>query len=223
MLTFTEEVLLLLGDEEGAFLPVDKHAFDCALAGAALLDLAFAYRIDTDLQALVVTDPAPTGIPFLDRILARIASRADTVNAATWIRELSMDDAETVREQALASLVHRGILERKAEPFLWVFRPVRYPTIDGEAAHGIKSRIEEVLSDNIPDPRDVALLSLADACQILPDLFPDRKLREAAPRIAPLRKMDLIRRNFSGRPTVHVESIDWAVRRAEAQRQKGGN
>ena len=43
MLTFTEEVLLLLGDEEGAFLPVDKHAFDCALAGAALLDLAFAY------------------------------------------------------------------------------------------------------------------------------------------------------------------------------------
>lgn len=34
---------------------------------------------------------------------------------------------------------------------------------------------------------------------------------------------DLIRRNFSGRPTVHVESIEWAVRRAEAQKQKGGN
>ena len=169
MLTFTEEVLLLLGDEEGALLPVDKHAFDCALAGAALLDLAFAYRIDTDLQTLVVTDPAPTGMPFLDRILAKVASRAEMV--------------------------------------------------DGEAVHGIKLRIEEVLSDNIPDPRDVALLSLADACQILPD----RKLREAAPRIALLRKMDLIRCNFSGRPTVHVESIDWAVRRAEAQRQKGGN
>ncbi len=151
---------------------MDKHAFDCALAGAALLDLAFAYRIDTDLQTLVVTDPAPTGMPFLDRILAKVASRAEMV--------------------------------------------------DGEAVHGIKLRIEEVLSDNIPDPRDVALLSLVDACQILPDLFPNRKLREAAPRIALLRKMDLIRRNFSGRPTVHVESIDWAVRRAEAQRQKGG-
>ena len=217
MLTFTEEVLLLLGDEEGAFLPVDKHAFDCALAGAALLDLAFAYRIDTDLQTLVVTDPAPTGMPFLDRILARIASRAETVDAATWIRELSTDDAETVREQALASLAQRGILERKAEPFLWVFRPVRYPTIDGEAVRGIKLRIEEVLSDTIPDPRDVALLSLVDACRILPDLFPDRTLGEAAPRIALLRKMDLIGREVAG-TIANIQRTIVLAARAEAAR-----
>ncbi len=175
MLTLTEEVLLLLGDEEGTFLPVDKHAFDCALAGAVLLDLAFAYRIDTDPQVLTVIDPEPTGMPMLDRILAKIASRADTVDAASWIGELSTDDAETVREQALASLVEREILERKEEPFLWVFRPVRYPMIDGEAVQEIKLRIDDVLSDNIPDPRDVALLSLVDACQILPDLFPERE------------------------------------------------
>ena len=34
MLTFTEEILLLLGDEDGVFLPVEKHAFDCALEEA---------------------------------------------------------------------------------------------------------------------------------------------------------------------------------------------
>lgn len=28
MLTFTEEILLLLGDEEGMFLPVEEHTFD---------------------------------------------------------------------------------------------------------------------------------------------------------------------------------------------------
>lgn len=67
MLTFTEEILLLLGDEEGAFLPIRKHAFECALAGAVLMDLAFEYRIDTDLQALVVTDATPTGNPMLDQ------------------------------------------------------------------------------------------------------------------------------------------------------------
>ena len=66
MLTFTEEILLLLGDEGGVFLPVEKHAFDCALAGAVLMDLAFAYRIDTDLEALFVIDPTPTGNPMLD-------------------------------------------------------------------------------------------------------------------------------------------------------------
>ena len=37
MLTFTEEILLLLGDDEGAFLPIREHAFECVLAGAVLL------------------------------------------------------------------------------------------------------------------------------------------------------------------------------------------
>ena len=41
MLTFTEEILLLLlGEEDGAFLPVNSNAFECALAGATLMDLA---------------------------------------------------------------------------------------------------------------------------------------------------------------------------------------
>ena len=64
-------------DEEGEFLPVREHAFECAVAGAVLMDLAFEYRIDTDLQALAVTDPTPTGHPMLDRILAQIAARTD--------------------------------------------------------------------------------------------------------------------------------------------------
>ena len=217
MLTFTEEVLLLLGDKDGAFLPVDKHAFDCALAGAALLDLAFACRIDTDLEALVVTNPAPTAISMLDRILAKIASRAETMDAASWIRELSADDAETIREQALASLVERGILERKVGPFLRVFGSVRYPTIGGEAVHEIKLRIEEVLSDNIPDPRDVALLSLVDACRILPDLLPDRKLGELASRIALVRKMDLIGREVAG-TIADIQRMIVVAARTEAAR-----
>ena len=51
-----------------------------------------------------------------------------------------------------------------------------------------------MLSDDLPDPRDVALISLVDACQILPDLFPEREMEQTAPRIEQLRKMDLIGR-----------------------------
>ena len=89
-------MLLLLGDEEGEFLPIREHAFECALAGAVLMDLAFEYRIDTDLQALVVTDPTPTGNPMLDRILAQIKARSDTTDTTdttdtqAWIRVLSV-------------------------------------------------------------------------------------------------------------------------------------
>ena len=98
-----------------------------------------------------------------------------------WIRELSADDVDDIREQALAGLVKRGVLERKEERFLWVLRSVRHPTIDSSFEREIKDRIEEVLADEIPDPRDVALLSLVDACDILPDIFPDREFGKADP------------------------------------------
>ena len=198
MLTFTEEILLLLGDEEGMFLPVEEHAFECALAGAVLMDLAFAYRIDTDLEALVVIDPTPTGNPMLDRVLEKIAARAEAADTRTWVGVLSREDVAVLREQALASLVERGILQRWDERFLWAFGMVRYPSFDDGAEREIKARIEEVLSDDIPHPRDVALISLVDACEILPDLFPDRDVAAFGPRIALLRKMDLIGREVAG-------------------------
>ncbi|MDE0056920.1 MAG: GPP34 family phosphoprotein [Defluviicoccus sp.] len=217
MLTFTEEMLLLLGDDEGEFLPVREHAFECALAGAVLMDLAFAYRIDTDLRALVVTDATPTGNPWLDRILGRIAARTDTTDTQAWIRVLSTDEAATIREQALASLVERGIVERREERFLWVFRSVRYPTLDDGAERELEARLAEVLSDDIPDPRDVALISLVDACRILPDLFPDREMKEVAPRIEQLRRMDLIGREVAGTIADIQRTI---VRAARAQAQR---
>ena len=63
MFTFTEEILLLLlDDEKGAFVKVPKERLACALVGAALMDLAFANRIDTDPKKLVVNDAAPTGV-----------------------------------------------------------------------------------------------------------------------------------------------------------------
>ena len=220
MLTFTEEILLLLGDEEGAFLPIRKHAFECALAGAVLMDLAFDYRIDTDLQALVVTDPTPTGNPMLDRVLETIAARTETTDTQTWIKVLSTDDAAAIREQALASLVERGILERREERFLWAFRSVRYPTLDDGAEREIKLRIEEVLSDDIPDPRDIALICLVDACQILPDLFPDREIEQTAPRIEQLRKMDLIGREVAGTIADIQRTIIRAARAQAARFQK---
>ena len=215
MLTFTEEILLLLGDDEGAFLPIREHAFECALAGAALMDLAFAYRIDTDLESLLVITSEPTGNPMLDAVLARIASHPDAADTQHWIRVLSTEDAAAIREQALASLVEHGILERREERFLWAFGSVRYPTLDNGAEREIKARIARALDDFIPDPRDIALISLADACQILPELFPDRNIEPA--RIAQLRRMDLIGREVAGTIADIQRTI---VRAAQAQAQR---
>lgn len=217
MLTFTEEMLLLLGDEGGTFLPVRQYALEVALAGAVLLDLAFAYRIDTDLESLLVTDPTPTGIAFLDRVLTGIVARKETTDTRAWIRALSENDVEDIREAALTGLVTKGVLAKREDRFLWVLRSVRYPTIDAGIADQVKKSLEDVLSDEIPDPRDLALLSLVDACDILPDLFPDRELKEERAKIAQLRKMDLIGREVAGTIAEIQRDIIQAAR-AEAAR-----
>ena len=211
MLTFAEEILLLLlDDENGAFVPVSESVVGCALAGAVLMDLAFANKIDTDPAQLVVIDTAPTGNPMLDRVLARIADRARTETGAgdaeagakdtkAWIETLLVDESPVIRQSALDCLVERGILERREEKFLWVFRSRRYPTIDGRAEREVKLRVTGVLlSDEIPAPRDVALICLVDACGILRLILAAREVERTAPRIAQLRKMDLIGREVAG-------------------------
>lgn len=200
MLTFSEEIMvLLLHDENGTFLPVGEYTLNRALAGAVLMDLAFANRIDTDPERLTVTDSAQTGTPALDRVLNRIAGEEEIRDTRTWIETLSVDEAGAIKEAALDALVARGILERREEKFLWVFRSRRYPMIDGKAEREAKKRIADVLfTDEIPHPRDVALICLADACGILRAVFEEREIKRVAPRIELLRKMDLIGREMAG-------------------------
>ena len=100
---------------------------------------------------------------------------------------------EEIRAAALARLVDRGVLEERDNRFLWVFHSRRYPAVDGQIRREVKLRIMEVLlSDEIPDPRDVMLICLADACGIFRALLSGRELAQATPRIEQVAKLDLI-------------------------------
>ena len=96
-----------------------------------------------------------------------------------------------------------------------VFPSQRYPTADSAADRDVKRRIMAVLfSDDIPDPRDAAVVGLADTTGLLRGLPPRRELDHVAPRIVQVRKLDLIGRVVSRAvwdfkcpldgPTVHV-------------------
>ena len=218
MLTFAEELILLLHDEDGAPLPIQEDALACALAGAVLMDLAFAYRIDTDLQALVVTDQAPTGDAVLDRLLAKIAARLEAADTRTWIRELSVDEAAAIQEEVLSGLVERGVLTPQVGNFPWTLQAPRHPMVDDEAAGGVSRRIQAVLhSDDIPDPRDIALIALLDACDLLADIFPAQEMEQCRARIEQLRQMDLIGRELAG-AIADIEHRIIAVLRARSAR-----
>ena len=192
-LRFAEEItLLMLNDEDGEFVRVPGWSLQCAFAGAVLMDLALENRIDTDLKRLVLIDPTPLGDDVLDSILAQIAQAKETRDARHWVEDIA-DNVEQIREGALAGLVERGILRREENRFLWVFQSRRYPIVDGEVEREVKLRIMEVLFGNeIPDPRDIVLICLADACGILRELLSARELERAAARIEQVRKLDLI-------------------------------
>lgn len=198
MITFAEETLaLLLDDKTGAFLPIGKYALEHALVGGVLMDLAFADRIDTDLEQLILIDAAPTANPMLDRVLKRISDSSETRDTAAWLEIISEEQGESIQEQAIESLIERGVLERREEKFLWVFRSRRYPMMDGKMQREARQRVVGVLfSGDIPDPRDIALICIADACGVLKTVFGDKELDEVSPRLDQLRKMDLIGREL---------------------------
>ncbi len=193
MLRFAEEILLLLlHDEDGKFLRVPDWSLSYSLAGGVLMDLALENRIDTDLEKLVLLDPTPTGDSLLDPTLADIQASEEQHDARYWVERTGARSDE-VRELALSRLVEKGILEVKDDRVLWVFKARRYPVVDGKAEREVKLRIMEVLfSDEIPSPRDVVTICLADTCGLLDALLSRREVEMAAARIAQVRKLDLI-------------------------------
>ena len=192
MLRFVEEItLLLLHDDDGRFARVPSWSLNYALAGGVLMDLALENRIDTDLDHLILVDATPTGDSLLDPTLAEIAA-GEKHDARYWV-EQTAERSDAIQEEVLSRLIALGILERQEDRFLWVFRSRRYPMIDGQAEREVKLRIMGVLfSDDIPDPRDVVIICLADACGIFKEILSKRELEQAAARIEQVRKLDLI-------------------------------
>ena len=213
MLRFAEEImLLLLHDSGGRFVGAADRSIGYALAGGVLMDLALERRIDTDLHRLVLLDSSPIGDDLLDPMLADIAAAEGHFDARHWL-EQGVQRAGDIRAAALARLVERGILARRANRFLWVFGARRYPLIDGEAQREVKLRILDVLLGNdIPDERDIVIICLADACGLFGALLDEGELQRALPRFEQVRKMDLIGRAV----TAAVADLD---REAEARRQ----
>ena len=208
-LTFSEEILvLLLNDERGTLASLRGTRLDCVMAGAVLMDLAFAGRIDTDPERLFAVDPTPTGSLLLDPVLARIAAREETADTLDWLRTLAADDAGRIREQALVLLVRRGMLERREGSFDAAF--ARWPEAPGRRRKGdagsgrrragrrIERRVRDaLLSEEIPDPRDAALIGLVDACGLLGEAVPEGDAGRLRPRVAQLRRLDLIGRELA--------------------------
>ena len=194
--TLPEELILtLLNEESGYFHQVPGWNMHCALVGAAIAELSFIGRIDTDMESLILLDATKTGNPNLDPILREIAAESQQHDARYWIERLA-PLAETIVQQTLDRLTERGILRHHPGEF-WTLAPSHWQldefvnAREGTAVDFVKARLSRIIfKHEIPDPRDVVIVCLADTCDVLRFIF---ELDEAAEeRIRFVSGMDLI-------------------------------
>ena len=79
------------------------------------------------------------------------------------------------------------------EKILWVFETRRYPVIDDREEREVKRRITSVLfSDEIPDPRDIVIIGIVNACDLLEVILHHREVEKVRDRAEQIAKMDFI-------------------------------
>lgn len=65
--------------------------------------------------------------------------------------------------------------------------------IDGRAEREVWARIQAILfSDEVPDPLDIIIINLADACGLFGAILRDHDSEQVRERIEQIRHMDLI-------------------------------
>lgn len=193
MLTLAEDIiLLLLDDDTGKLASIDLMTLNYAMAGAVLMDLALRNKIDNDLESLIVADSTPTGVLMLDTYLDKISSENKENNTRYWLTELS-NYGEDIVDSALNMLVEKKILKTEEKKILWVIATRVYPMIDDKEEKEVKRRIIDLLmSDEIPTPQDVVLVSLMDTCSLFTTILSSKEVERLSSRIEQIRKLDLI-------------------------------
>jgi hypothetical protein len=209
MLTMLEEVVLLAVDERtGSLRSTREFGTAYALVGALFFDLALARKIDTDTETIQVIDTKPTGNPMIDRVLAQLAGRQDLKTVRDWIEELFSQRFD-LEGEALRMLIDRGILCHEKSKLLWIIDVERFPLIDNRPQQHVKVRLAEaILSDAIPDTRDIMLVSIAEPCGLLGYVLSDAEIENRKARIHMLSNLETISRKVADA----IYNLDKSVR-----------
>ena len=170
-----EELFLLLLDDASGRPYIGEAKFDTVLAGAIVLELTQRRRLDLSGQGetvkpgrLVVRDISPTGDASLDRVLGRLAERRSE-KPPDAIAGLS----EQMHRVVLLRLCERGVLRQDSRRILRIFPTTRWPTVDPRPEQAVREALREVLIDRrAPEAREVGLISLLLAVDLVPPVLP---------------------------------------------------
>jgi hypothetical protein len=190
--SFSEELILLMVDDDtGCLRPLPEKVLGSALGGAFLFELAFAGCLDNDLESVFLVDTATTGNVLLDGVLEALAAEGSPLPLARALALASTAAPDGVKF-VLDNLVAAGVL-RESSPPECPLNERRYEKTDTRFVQVLRQRIRQVVlsADVLPNPRDVVLLGLVEACQLAPQIFSPEELSVSGERLRRLAGLEL--------------------------------
>jgi Golgi phosphoprotein 3 (GPP34) len=183
-LALTEELLLIaLEDEQGADTANWGGGVEAGLAGALLLELAAAGRVESDDDGLVAVETCEPPDPLAAEALAAIRGAEKQRKAKDWVHRLPKA-LKPLRARVAEGLVERGVLEEERRKRLGLFETTRYPESDPGPERRLRAALAEVLvTGRDPSPQEAMLISLLKAYDLVKRVVP-RDDRRAASRRA---------------------------------------
>ena len=195
MLTFAEEILLLnLDDERGVIKSLPRISIETAIAAASLMELTFLRKIDAGVDKIYVVDTAPLhiGDTLSDAVLKILALEKEEKPIRYWLNVIT-ERIPNLVEQVLDSLVAKKVLKMENQRILWFFEKRRYPMNNDEQIVEVKQRLRQIIENReIPDPRDIVLISLTRACRLFPEIFTYEEREKHLEFIDKIAKFDFV-------------------------------
>jgi hypothetical protein len=179
--TLPQRLLLISLDEDGKLRDPNSSLAN-GLAGAALMELVLAGRLDQQGGRLVASGVETTGDELLDFVLAEIRGQGRPRKLKWWVNRLGSGGwgRAPVRRRQIEQLTRQGVLRQGEERVLGLVPVTRHPPSDPALAERERAAVREVLvAGREPDAAMAALVALVHVCGLV-DACVDRSERRAA-------------------------------------------
>ncbi len=185
MLTLYEELqLLAIHEDKGIFIGSAVDALKPGLVGAVLAELAITAKIcSSNSHRLQVEDASSTGDPILDTAISALQKSEKERKFGYWLNSL-YPKPDKLRKKVTRNLVQKGLLAEEDDHLAWVIPSPLHPEITASAKFAVIQHVRGiVLAKELASPREIAFLSLVNACSLLDLVFLRDERKVAVQRI----------------------------------------
>ena len=193
MFNLFEKIYLLSVDRKKHSSYFEEVSFNYTLVASVLCELSLLKKIDVGLDCLYLLDDSPTSDKVIDFVLKRISEADKVMSVFHWI-EFLLPDASRIDYLVLIRLIQKGILKKIDKKFLWIFSTRHYDITNKNKISVFIKEIKTVVCDkeHIPDPKEVAFISLLYASNLIDLIFSPKEIRKTGERIKNISRLDLI-------------------------------